>query len=514
MSSCLNSSACSELQGTIFNDTTVSKEKAIIIAVWYSLVSIIGIPGNIIVLLTLITSSKKMKSIQIIIFWIAIVDICGCSLLPVKYSEVVQRSDQLVSVTYCSSVKGVQLFIIYWELFLFVSAAFERYLSVRMINQNVHVRRQTAFKLVCISTSAAAMFTLAIFIPVVLQNLDNRMYCTPHPSPNVLTFNKRIVGLIPYIIFIGSVTILYSKIVILLRKRTSQDSKQHAANQQLGTNAVHRENGIFHVAGTMNPTKFCNNKIGSAPEVKNGLPVRKEQRTCKEFLGETSTSNPAPIRKEQRTCKAAFFGERSTTDPDPVQYVSSKKNKNGGSSVNIIKVNQKKMGANTNQLEFTDLNDIELFEINECVQHRNESDDNERCLDYLQDIPGVVDNSIQVNNTKLSTPKVHTVVDSIDDQDQATPDIPELPSEPQNKSKPCNKVTLMLFIATLVGVCFCLFALFGMAILEPAYAIFIYELFLINFAVNPFIYSFVNVGFRKDCLSHFQKLTSLCSHEA
>ena len=559
--------------------TTDGSSSDTAVFVWYVLVAIFGLPGNLLVLAVIgIHRPRRMTSCQMIIFAIGIVDLLGCLNLPLRYQRFFSSDSfpyRAIPFPWCHVAVFTTIAISTMELYLLALAALERYRTVENVNNEP--ARKTIIVGIC------ACIVIATFSPmfVILYADTNvhRMQCSLTTHTEESQSIIRVAVYVCVFIFppIAVILVKYIKIALLLRRRVlmwpvppDSNSPHHP---ELDSNRRKLDN---KVAPNLEISYNCKGSCQSVPGVPGSSKIGISSISLK-VQDECSSTPPTDIRHktiasihktpvqhqvrdvQPSTSKSISHISRlfcsvqattttitttTTTTPAPEEcckqvseYINGTEEdtKTDGQRCSTVEQGQDTIDFESIQLGFLELTHSSIMcNAGNPPMMRDLSDISERrtlklvaatqqqrqpIVNTWQQLPGAV---ISDSNSDMvdQIPGViirHTINPLLQGGPSSSVDM-EIPTIPtfdvaeqspnqgnHNGRRLYRKVTLMLFIASTVCVLtYCISPLskiLGLDHLEV-----LKEVIIINYAVNPLIYSIVNECFRDECIELFHSL--------
>ena len=476
----------------LFSNVTQSPDDVykVVVRYWYTFVGIIGLIGNALTLVVTCCRKSKLKAIHIGMLWLATVDLLGCAALPIRYFYFFDAR-KLSPTMYTVSPKII-FFLRLLSFYSLVPIAIERFKAIKNMNNTDYMRNKTIFLMIVVcllsSLTVVGIFRLSIelgaFTPTIFQcqitDTEEPTYVDVSASNKL----KILIILVLAVSVISTISIIiarYSQIAVLIRTRIGSQTVEHdQPPQQMRQPEVPVPDLC---PSTSNPQ-------GLAEEGDNAIPeqgqwwdiVMKDIYQLRDDEDETSSKNQNCVSvismNDVPFCPADSYNTRTQNPKDD----------NIGLEASVT------------------LADIEITE----GVSRNRSLENQTPLQ----LPGAVfsshvnnDHEVTEEEPKRRKPNVISLTTS--------PDIPPIPdlgnnerdNELENRMFLYKKTTLMLFIATVVtigtNVGLLVTPLADSKIVQRVFL----ELFPIQHAANPFIYSIVNESFRNDCKIVFSRVS-------
>ena len=471
----------------------------VVVRYWYAIVGIIGLSGNALTLIVTWCSKPKLKTVHIGILWLAIVDLLGCVALPIRYFYFFDV--RKLSPTMCKVSIKIIFFLRLLSFYSLVPIAIERFKAVKNINNTGHMRNKTIFRMIalCLLSSLTVVGIFHLSDELGAYNPDS-FQCqivgseeradseepayVDYSAGSKLRMFIVVVLAVSVLSTIAIVIVLYFQITVLIRTCIGPQTAEHDQPQQM------RE-----------------------PE----LPV---PDLC------PPTSNPQRLAEEgdNAISKQDQWWDVVLKDTHQLRDDEDEADSIDRNCVSVISMNDVPFcpaDSYSTRTEYTQNNDIRPkeasvtlsdIEITNGVSQKR-SFENQVPLQ----LPGAVfsshvnnDHEVTEEELKRGKPTVLSLTTS--------PDIPPIPdlanneqdnhdNELENRMFLYKKTTLMLFIATVMTIGTNVGLLVTpLADSEIVQGVFL-ELFPVQYAANPFIYSIVNVSFRNDCKIVFSRVS-------
>ncbi len=435
----------------------------IAIIIWYAAVGISGLIGNSFVI-AVTSSMSRRNSSHLVIIWLGCTDLITCLFLPFRYKIIHQT--RTLSPSQCAVGLWIVVFLMLLNIHSLGMVAIERYKAVKNINSNKFMSGKTVLLLVLLCLLTSSVFTISYIkcINYRATSCNNFDSFDIHKNPN---FVGVVVSVLLTILSTFSLTVgLYVKICIILRSRIGPqpdpiqqirtENREQAESSEDKTEQVFscwaKKVDILNQA-TENQDKNQGTSDGIHCQFVDLQFIEEEEETpC-------SSQNPNNKRPFQ---PSIYIIPRSSPVLNPPQP--------------------------------------ERESVSSC-----EHIPGALATTWYQ-LPGTVKDERDIKMRQSPLPKVQTTTlrDSCDSR-KGEPVIPDLNNQNQNNPMVTSRVTLMLFVVTLV---FCVtYVLSSMMLFLPRGAAggsvrqFFGNFLLINHAINPVIYSIANIGFRESCIN-------------
>ena len=217
---------------------------------WYILAGSIGLVGNIFVLVVY-CNTKRLQTARLVVSWLAFVDLIGCLTFPFRYLILFQADT--LSRPLCIAIPLIIVFSINLTTFSLVVAAIERYRKVRFFNKQY---RNDTIIFVSIVVSVLLALGVATMTRINIQQdkyIDDAFHCTPFNHKSFFENSNpglRIIGSLLFLCCIVIMTILYMKIVLLLRRRVgiprTQQQPDCSPNTEHNADPLEEQNEDIH----------------------------------------------------------------------------------------------------------------------------------------------------------------------------------------------------------------------------------------------------------------------------
>ena len=450
------------------NATDLENDTNIAALMGYVLVAFIGLPGNTLILLVYGRHTTRMTSSQLIIFSIAVVDFLGCLNLPLRYQLFYNKLfySNPLNYSWLKVAISTTAAVTVLELSLLSLAAFERYRAVQNINNMdplTQVRnRRKILGLIFMCFLITVSLTMFVIIIMLVNRRGTRTGWFLNSASTLVVFALFIFTTIIFIVG------MYIKVGLLLHRRIRPDP-QVPPQSQLQERSIPCPNKNIELE--LEKDDFRSSK--------QPLPTDAVKGVCEESSSQNGDQWWEIVLEEVRDLNNDV--DDSTDDE-------------------IVNINAMKYIADRQSTKNLRTGEIGLPS-RPAASSVTETE---------QQLPGVVTSEVDIKMTRSDCPsKIYSVSREIE---EATA-IPTIPSENiaehvpirQNKIRLLRKITYMLFIAS--SVCIVTFSLSPLArVFWPDSYLVFQELFIINYAINPFIYSIVNECFREECMTFFSKV--------
>ena len=473
------------------NGTNVETGVRIGIIICYVSVGIVGLLGNTLTLIVSCNSSKR-KTAQMIVFMLGVVDLVGCLALPLRY--LIQYNPGILSPFLCSSLPSIVIFCSHISILSLLVTAVERYKAVQNVNSNTNNSVYKLFAL-CVVISVVVAVLFRYFVKLDIYYTDGTFYCKPFSLMDIhLPTSFKVPELLLIISSVIVIMGLYFKIVLLLRRRIGIQRKNSYLPNSLELTSpkglhfpkLKQDNCIAN-----NESKRVNSnevmQICNATQAKsdnslsnsvNNIQDNQDRFRLNNICGYKSppeTDSDSKISfsvADVYTVSGTCFTPPNppVVSPPPSTSIPATKPATTGLTLSLEAVAKLQSAENK--------------------------------TDCSKNLPGV-----GADDNKNDIPRINDITISLE-----TPSIPnsfEMAEEDQQaylyKSQVFTKTTLMLFIVTVVCV-----ATYGMTsalfLIDVKGSQYFWELVIINHAINPFIYSIVNVELRKEYQALFSRI--------
>ena len=463
--------------------------------IWHVSVAMVGLPGNIMILLVY-GSSTKMTSSQICLYTIAIADLLGCLNLPIRY-QFFQNHFVFLN-PWCKIGESTTIFVTHLELSLLSLAAVERYRAVQNINNNRHTSRVNIF--VMVSLCILIAITFSVLATSLLSLCEQANF---NSSVRMIAFG---VFVLPFLIIIA---VMYLKIALILRRRVGAETPQISPENQLqpeihfdSNRSAHpqhiqsQHNLPVHMPKVTSPNVRQQSNPGPSDYQQRGQDFKKiSQQHSQSVLG---LKNQIPHEEEQDGSSEAWNDpSRTITDKDFIE-------------IQFVEVARKRQRVG----ETTSVDWLEDYKDN--IKQLTDAEHAQAMASHWQQLPGVViQNDSDTTAEKIIRPSIarNLAHDPPSSQEDVIPHIPQLDTAEEPNPRYSNlwllrKITIMLFITTTVCVfTFCMVLLSRIFWPENKFIFNVFvDLTIINYAINPFIYSIVNKSFRDEWIICYRKV--------
>ena len=522
------------------NETQLDSGSQAVYITWYVFAGCIGLPGNIFVFV-IFCNAKRLQTARIVVSWLACVDLFGCLTIPLRYL-ILFRADKLPQPV-CIAIPPILFFSYHLTLLSLVVTAIERYRALRFPNN--HNNGINAIIYVLIVSSVLLSVIMAAMSRFILQqdkyNGDG-FSCTSVGFDSFTDYQAPIVVVAEALVIfcsISLITALYIKIALILRRRVgtpnlqqpgcSPDGQDTAPSEEQNQRKNSRQDDHWKdVILECNPhqelaettrklNKDCTSKTIELKRVADVNEVQPEFVSITSLvMNEMQRDNISTLNRPGNIIRAP---SKSTlhTAVDVVTPVtsSSKILPHAHSSVTLASQGDdaslsESMTSKMSKAASTTEAAIQSQAVEESLQRVTVTPSNQDApLSLFHQLPGAV----AEDNEKLSTmnhlslgPRQISLIQP--KKEEFT--IPTLEIDERNNHiigrNVIMKTTLMLFIAT--AMCIITYGLVALTLMFEATkaADFFLEFLLINHVINPFVYNFVNEGYREECRRVFKKM--------
>ena len=484
-------------------------------------------------------------------------DLIGCLTIPFRYLILFEAGK--LSKLLCIITPPIIYFSTFLTLLSLVVAAIERYRAVRFIDAKNHKNDKMIFVLIAFS-ALVSLFMVVMSRFQIRQDKykDDAYYCATmshnsfFESPGILA---NVTGtLVVMIIFcsIFVITVLYIKIAFLLRRRIAAIPSLPSSHQQPveDTSAKPEDKNKDSISFQDEPEHWREVMLVYNP------PQEKDEESCEmptqcmssnyesqqqvadiddiepEFL---SRITPVMLEEQQDNLSTSSYSKSDVwtqsvsksafpSEPDEVAAITSSaitlpqtqtpvitsaQSSCANLSTNVTTSSSSLSVATTRaRLAISQSSPVKEGHKGATVIATSQQN---ALLGLSHQLPGAV---TEDNGKVFSTsnyPSIRPRQMSIISTGGEEPTIPTLQIEEQIQCTSgitmIAKTTLMLFIATLMFIItYGLLGIIVMSILSDKAADFFLEFMLINHVINPFVYNFVNEGFRDECRGVFKKI--------
>ena len=448
---------------------------------WYTIVGIIGLLGNTLTLIVTCCSKSKLKAIHIGIMWLAVVDLLGLVALPIRYFYFFDV--RKLSPTMCAMSPTILFFIRLLSVYSLVPVAIERFKGVKNMNNTGNMRNKHIFVMIILcllsSLTVIGIFHLSAELasstpsPSLCQGTDSEEFTYAGFSEgSKLKIVVVVILAVSVLPTISIVIVLYFQIAVLIRTRIAPQTAEH-------DQPPHQMRQPELPTSDLCPQTSNSREL--AQEGDNAIPKQGQ-------WWDVVLKDIHQLRDDE--------DEAGSMDQNCVSVISM--NDIPFSPVDSYNARTQYPQDNVRLDASVTSADIERTK----GVPRKRSFENQVPLQ----LPGTVFSS-HVNMTEEEPKRRKPTVLSL----TTSHDIPPIPELGNNGLDNCTflyrKVTLMLFIATVVtigtNIGLLVTALADSKILQRV----VFDLYPVQHAANPFIYSLVNDSFRDDCKSVFSRVS-------
>ena len=507
------------------NETQLENGLRDVYITWYLLVGLTGVLGNTFVLVVFF-QAKRLRTAKLVVSWLAFVDLFGCLTIPFRYL-ILFEADKLLQPL-CIAIPPILHFSGFLTLFALVVAAIERYRAVRFVNklQNDKKDNTIVFVIIAFSVLLALLFGTMSRFQVQLDKYENGIfYCTPvsqesfNDSSDIM--EKVTSTLAALIIFcsIFLITVLYVKIALILRRRIAVPSPQRQPNCSTINSIEHnstpfddededsksfqseRWDGIFELCETLSSPNLESKEVVGINGIKPIMfSIINTDMTEKQHYNHSTkclkmSQSASPLAQD------IVLPRKASAMILPHVRVTS----NARHSTNLSANTSTSAATTSKALSHSQSQAVKI------TPKRAAATDPSVSL-ALRQLPGAVledKENLSTLNSLSKRPRQLSLV-SAGNEEAAIPTLEEC-SNHKRGLQMITKTTLMLFTATVMCiVTYGFVAIFVMLSESSKAGDFVLEFMLIIHVINPFVYNFVNEGFRDECKDFFKKIKFRC----
>ncbi len=470
---------------TAYNPTQLEEFEEIGTIIWYAVVGICGLIGNTFVIAVTWTRSR-LNSSHLVIIWLGCTDMIGCLYLPIRY--IVFYQNMTVSHTWCHVGFWMIPFVFFLNVNSLGMVAIERHKAVQNVNNSEHFSGKTVLALAVLCVLASFLYTT----PIIWFLVADKTRCSDLDSSLDIHVNPHYIRIIiPIILCILStfilITVLYIKICILVRTRVS-----HQPNPMQQFPAKNISSEFVEPAEDKTERGFnrWTNGLTSLHQVKDG-----DEDYNQGVSDDAVSCQFVDLQLIEEIPDSSQYSINTTSTRPSIYMISGASPILGPSqSESISSCECHFPGPSRHHLPGTVMDE---HDIGKLCHHSGPS---------MHQLPCTAMDEHDVER-QCQLPKVHSTTLQDGDIGNDEPIIPVLnDNQYQLNFMITRRVTSMLFSVTLVFFvtyvvsCTTLFIPYG--VVRRCFR----EFVLINYIINPVIYSIANQGFREHCINFVQRI--------